>query len=88
MDKKNKHYWIHSWLDIHCSLVIFNWKIGKLDRGIGRSLEGIIDSIGLFLGLTFLYCRRYNKKEIFGKVFGIVSVILCSLLYMQRLEIF
>ena len=86
MDKKNSN--IIGYIVGSISIVAWLFLIGKLDRGIGRSLGGIIGSIGLFLGLTFLYCRRYNKKEIFGKVFGIVSVILCSLLYMQRLEIF
>ena len=86
MDKKNSN--IIGYIVGSISIVAWLFLIGKLDRGIERSLGGVFGGIVFFLVLTFIYCRLYNKKENFGRVFGIISVVLCFLLYMNHLEIF
>ena len=85
MDKKNSN--IIGYIVGSISIVAYLFLIGKLDRGIERSLVNIVGFFVLFLVLTFMYCRKYNKKEIFGRVFGIISFVLGSLLYMQYLDI-
>jgi uncharacterized membrane protein len=86
MDKKKLN--IIGYVVGSISIVAWLFLIGRLDRGIGRSLGGIIGFIVFFLGITFIYCRLYDKKEIFGRVFGIISGVSCPLLYMQHLDIF
>ena len=86
MDKKKLN--IIGYLVGSISIVAWLFLIGKLDRGIGGSMGAIFGGFIVFLGITFIYWRLYDKKEIFGRVFGIISGVSCPLLYMQHLDIF